>query len=499
MEEDNRTPVQRCRVNRKPIVYFQIVFHNIPSVNTVEQTWSSEFTLRGWTSGLKGGRVWLSSNPAPLDIDDGRWHDPELTRPMGLDDWEPRIRISNLVSTESWMMSKKWVSDEKSEMQFKWTIAGNFLEQLEIHDFPRDFQSLQLKITSPTPQFCLRPGGERNVMFDGHAVHDHHIPALLDELASLEQRMLANAMDRRVRLSEAEGHRRTALLQWRRGDDRVQRILRLAPHFEVADDDPQVWEGTHNGLTDHDRTSIHKIRNVVRVEHFGMSNIWDLECHVRMHSSHSKSTDSGNGEVKPFLNISLLATRRPEYYLWFVKPCMLPRHSTDSLLCVVPRNIEVPMFVLTSLTGATWAIPDDDVADRLSVSLALVLTAVAYKLTVAESIPQVAYLTMLDRFIGLCFVHITLAAVENSIVPALNHPTLDTTLGIVWAVLWVATSLWYALAVRHLWKKRTRALESYALSAKIEEYGPGTAVHVGVPGSRPGNADAAGPSKVQPE
>ena len=58
-------------------------------------------------------------------------------------------------------------------------------------------------------------------------------------------------------------------------------------------------------------------------------------------------------------------------------------------------------------------------------SLALVLTAVAYKLTVAESIPQVAYLILLDWFIGLYFVHITLAAVENSIVPSLDHPSLS--------------------------------------------------------------------------
>ena len=125
-----------------------------------------------------------------------------------------------------------------------------------------------------------------------------------------------------------------------------------------------------NGLSEKDKSEIHSHVNVVQVSNFGMSNVWDMCKHVRMRTYHTVSTDSGGGAIKPVLNISLLALRRPEYYLW---------------------NIEVPMFVLTSLTGLTWAIGPNDVADRLSVSLTLVLTAVAYKLTVAQSIPQVSY------------------------------------------------------------------------------------------------------------
>merc|ERR1712048_1178175 len=122
-----------------------------------------------------------------------------------------------------------------------------------------------------------------------------------------------------------------------------------------------------------------------------------------MHSYHTHSSDSGTRVVKPLLNISLLVMRRPEYYLW---------------------NVEVPMFVLTCLTGMTWAIEPSDVADRLSVSLALVLTAVAYKLTIAANIPQVNYLTLLDKFVALCFLFITFAAIENAIMPFMC-PDLD--------------------------------------------------------------------------
>ena len=144
----------------------------------------------------------------------------------------------------------------------------------------------------------------------------------------------------------------------------------------------------------------------MQTANFGMSNVWDLCNHVRMRSYHTRSFESGQGIIKPCLNISLLAMRRPEYYLW---------------------NIEVPMFVLTSLTGLTWAVPPTDVADRLSVSLTLVLTAVAYKLTVAANIPQVAYLTLLDKFVSLCFIFMVTVAVENSLV-GVYDPT-DTSIG----------------------------------------------------------------------
>ena len=61
------------------------------------------------------------------------------------------------------------------------------------------------------------------------------------------------------------------------------------------------------------------------------------------------------------------------------------------------------MGVLTSLIALTWSVPPADVADRLGLSLTLVLTAVAYKLTVASCIPQVSYLTNLDAFVSICF------------------------------------------------------------------------------------------------
>jgi hypothetical protein len=61
--------------------------------------------------------------------------------------------------------------------------------------------------------------------------------------------------------------------------------------------------------------------------------------------------------------------------------------------------------------------------DRLSVTLTLLLTAVAYKFIVASSLPQVSYLTKLDIHVLLCFGFLVLIACENVVHPYLEYHT----------------------------------------------------------------------------
>ena len=213
-----------------------------------------------------------------------------------------------------------------------------------------------------------------------------------------------------------------------------------------------------NGLDDKDKDAIHKYFNVVQRDNIGMSNVWYLCKGVRMRSFHTRSVASGSGTIFPCLNISLLATRRPEFYLW---------------------NIEVPMFVLTSLIGMTWAIAPEEVGDRISVSLTLVLTAVAYKLTVAQSIPQVAYLTLLDKYVSLCFIFMVVATVENALLPSLVQQGADRALTDIvclriWGSGWLACCAWYVVTARRLQIKRWRAMQDYVMQNSHGQSGLGT-------------------------
>ena len=231
----------------------------------------------------------------------------------------------------------------------------------------------------------------------------------------------------------------------------------------MVDEDPSLW--AMSGLDDKDKDMIHKYFNVIQRDNIGMSNVWYLGRGVRMRSFHTRSVASGSGTIYPCLNISLLATRRPEFYLW---------------------NIEVPMFVLTSLIGMTWAIAPEEVGDRISVSLTLVLTAVAYKLTVAQSIPQVAYLTLLDKYVSLCFIFMVIATVENALLQvenALLHSLVqegadraltDVVCLRIWGSGWLACCAWYVVTARRLQIKRWRAMQDYVMQNSHGQSGLGT-------------------------
>ena len=84
-------------------------------------------------------------------------------------------------------------------------------------------------------------------------------------------------------------------------------------------------------------------------------------------------------------------------------------------------NIATPMGALTYMSAMSAAHePNGEpmgTADRLSVTLTLLLTAVAYKFVVASSLPTVSYWTVLDKYVLLCFLFILLFSVENVVFP----------------------------------------------------------------------------------
>lgn len=114
---------------------------------------------------------------------------------------------------------------------------------------------------------------------------------------------------------------------------------------------------------------------------------------------------SAVGAIYTRITCKLNLTRRPQF-------CM--------------TNIVMPMAVLTALTSISIGVRSNDgsrmdTADRLSVTLTLLLTAVAFKLVMASSLPQVSYQTTLDVYILICNFWILLAAVENVLYPSFGY------------------------------------------------------------------------------
>ena len=64
-------------------------------------------------------------------------------------------------------------------------------------------------------------------------------------------------------------------------------------------------------------------------------------------------------------------------------------------------NIMLPVFLITICCATVIAIPpntDDGAGSRLAVTLTLLLTTVAYKITATDTLPQLGYLTYMDTY-----------------------------------------------------------------------------------------------------
>ncbi|EQC26723.1 hypothetical protein SDRG_15452 [Saprolegnia diclina VS20] len=137
---------------------------------------------------------------------------------------------------------------------------------------------------------------------------------------------------------------------------------------------------------------------------FQLGNVFDVVSaeHVIALVDQSDAVESSSGHIYDHCSTSIVLQRKPGYYI---------------------TNILLPMGLLTYLGFLSFAIesPNTRLAtpDRLSISLTLLLTAVAYKFVVAGAIPQIPYMTTLDMHTTLSFVFLTTTAVENALFPSI--------------------------------------------------------------------------------
>ena len=113
----------------------------------------------------------------------------------------------------------------------------------------------------------------------------------------------------------------------------------------------------------------------INKEAFMLSNVWSLQPAVVVHTREVVVSRA----IYPAISIACRLHRRPFFYLYNV---------------VMPLGL----FSLLSILGAA-SIPSNATADRLSVSLALVLTAAAYKSSIASMVPTISYLTLVDKYV----------------------------------------------------------------------------------------------------
>eukprot|EP01083_Nonionella_stella_P283914 966386_1 len=134
------------------------------------------------------------------------------------------------------------------------------------------------------------------------------------------------------------------------------------------------------------------------------------------------------------LEIRLRVERLPGYYFGSI---ILP----NSLICAA------------AFSALTIPIDDDDpkfIPDRLAVTVTLMLTAVMFKYVITEQLPKVTYLTLMDYYLNLGFIMLTVLTIENALsgwtkwsVDKRNQ--MDFWIGFIFGMIWFITHIFWVI------------------------------------------------------
>ncbi|CAE7709393.1 unnamed protein product [Symbiodinium necroappetens] len=142
----------------------------------------------------------------------------------------------------------------------------------------------------------------------------------------------------------------------------------------------------------------------VILHNFHLGNTWTRPFQNRLYI-HTEFTNEETHKVNkkfPLLKATVQLQRIPSFYM-----------------C----NILLPMFALVCLSAASMAIPNDLIGDRLSTSVMLILTAVAFKFIIAQMVPKIGYNTGLDWYVLVCWFFLGLIVAENCLATHHLHNT----------------------------------------------------------------------------
>lgn len=189
--------------------------------------------------------------------------------------------------------------------------------------------------------------------------------------------------------------------------------LRLAAtineRFEVQDF-PFDQQGLNIPIVN-DRCPVHRAviypnprhdSSTFRWKMFQLNNVWQVPYQHRVFCETALTDPKASARRRLYCvcSFTVLLRRRYGYYVW---------------------NVSLPILVLTYLGALTMTQEEDgnrmQTDGRLGASLTLLLTAVAYKLVVADKLPSVSYQTTLDKHLLGCIFLLVLASIENVIYP----------------------------------------------------------------------------------
>mmetsp|Transcript_52440 Transcript_52440/g.105064 ORF Transcript_52440/g.105064 Transcript_52440/m.105064 type:complete len:428 (-) Transcript_52440:254-1537(-) len=201
-----------------------------------------------------------------------------------------------------------------------------------------------------------------------------------------------------------------------------------------------------------------EIRGLMRVLYWAKGRFSeDLELHDFPYDAQSLSVQVRsmiggiNYELIPIKEWTLFKfeLEHPEYHIY--KPPMCVRiseggHKTKHRVIVsafVQRkpwffvlNVMMLLGGLTTMSFLTFGIDADDLGAKASISLTLILTVVAFRFVVADTMPKLVYSTMLDKYINTNYVFLAIVVCENALakVESSFRTALDCSIALLWII-----------------------------------------------------------------
>ena len=164
------------------------------------------------------------------------------------------------------------------------------------------------------------------------------------------------------------------------------------------------------------------------------------------------------GRQFPWLNFAVMVKRKPNYAMW---------------------NVVVPSFVFAMTASLQFFIPLEDQGARLETSLTLLLTAAAYKVSIASVMPDISYLTLVDIYVLICGAFIAFIVVEGAVMGKfyLDHPEqrefvlrLDHWIGKALLSCFVVVHAFYAYYICTIDRRRRDTKKAYVkLPASVHD------------------------------
>eukprot|EP00054_Salpingoeca_dolichothecata_P026878 m.194172 g.194172 ORF g.194172 m.194172 type:complete len:252 (+) comp25791_c0_seq3:377-1132(+) len=148
--------------------------------------------------------------------------------------------------------------------------------------------------------------------------------------------------------------------------------------------------------------------------------VWEF-LGLEMSASKTDPADSSSNKEYCIIDITIKLRRRPTFYIY---------------------NVAIPMFFLTTMSACSWSIDREDIPSRLSVTLTLLLTAVAYKIVISSELPAVSYVTALDSYILTCTGFLALVVLQNTLSGTVDTTPFETWSAIFITILWVCYHLY---------------------------------------------------------